>query len=149
MSVAELCIRDVVWATPKTTIAQAAELMRRHHIGDVVVVDREDRTPAPLGIVTDRDIVIEIVAKGIDPSAVTVGDLATGKVEVIEEDATKEEALRRMSASAVRRLPVVNRNGGLVGIISIDDLLPRLALEIGSVAQLSQRTRGAEARRRK
>ena len=123
--------------------------MRRHHIGDVVVVDREDRAPAPLGIVTDRDIVIEIVAKGLDPSAVTVGDLVTGTVEVIEEGASNEDALRRMSESAVHRLPVVNRNGGLVGIISIDDLLPRLALEIGAVAQLSQRTRGAEARRRK
>jgi CBS domain-containing protein len=149
MSIAELCTRSVVSATPTTTIVDAAALMRRHHVGNIVVVDRADRAPTPLGLVTDRDIVVEVVAKGVDPSAVTVAEVLTGRVEVIAETASAEEALRRMTEAAVRRLPVVNRAGGLVGIISVNDLLPWLALEIGNVAHLAQRSRGAEARHRK
>jgi CBS domain-containing protein len=149
MFVGELCTRAVVTALRTTTIVDAAALMRHHHVGDVVVVDRRDRRPAPLGIVTDRDIVVEVVAKGIDASGLTLGDLLTGPVEVIAEAATSEEALRRMSDLAMRRLPVVDSAGGLVGIISVDDVLPRLANHIADVAHFAQRSRAVEARTRK
>jgi CBS domain-containing protein len=149
MIVSEVCTRAVVTALPATTIAEAAAMMRRHHVGNVVVVDRDDRRPTPLGVVTDRDIVVEVVAKGVDPVGITLGDLLTEPVELIQETATGEEALRRMNESAMRRLPVIDAGGGLVGIVSVDDLLPRLASRIGDVAYLVQRSRAAEARTRK
>ena len=85
MIIGEICTRAVVTALPAMTVAEAAALMRRHHVGDVVVVDRDDHRPVPLGVVTDRDIVVEVVAKGVDPIVITLGDLLTKPAELIEE----------------------------------------------------------------
>ena len=123
--------------------------MRRHHVGVIVIVDREDREPRPLGMITDRDIVIEVIAFGLNPSAVTVGDVLSGPVRVVHQAASREHALRTMTDSAVRRLPVVNGAGGLVGLISTDDLLPELAREISSIANLPVSSSSVERRLRK
>jgi CBS domain-containing protein len=149
MSVGELCNRDVVCTTREASVADAAQLMRRYHIGDIVVVDRSDGRAIPVGILTDRDIVVEVVAARVDPSEITVGDLLTGRLEAIEEGDSDAEALHRMSAAGVRRLPVVDRNGVLVGIVTIDDLLPPLCLQLSAVAELSSRSRTVEASLRK
>ena len=97
MNVGELCTRGVVCALPTITIADAAALMRQHHVGDVIVVDRKDLRPRPVGIVTDRDIVVEVVAKGLDCAGLTLGDLLTQPVQVIEDATSRDEVLRRMS----------------------------------------------------
>ena len=123
--------------------------MRRYHIGDVVVIDQTDGKPVPIGMLTDRDIVVEVVAAGVDPREITVGDLLTRQLEVIEAHESDSDALRRMSAAGVRRLPVVDRDGVLLGIVSVDDLLPPLALQLDAVAELSRRGRSVEARIRK
>jgi CBS domain-containing protein len=149
MLVGEVCNRNVICASRDTTVAAAAKLMREHHVGDVIVVDREDADRMPIGIVTDRDIVVEVVALGVDPGTVTVGDLMSwGQLATVQENDRYADVLRLMHAKAVRRVPVINRAGVLVGIISIDDMLPRFALELSEVAELAARGRQREKQTR-
>jgi len=148
-TIGEACNRDVVKATPQASVVQAAGLMRQHHVGNVVVVDEANGREVPVGIVTDRDIVIEVVAAGVDPRSVTVGDLLPRRLEAIDERETTGEAVRRMSLAGVRRLPVVDLSGALVGIISVDDLLPDLATQLFMLADVANRGRRAEAAARR
>jgi CBS domain-containing protein len=149
MSIGKSCSRTVVHVARGASVAEAAALMRNHHIGNVVVVDQDKGSPVPVGIVTDRDIVVEVVAPGVDASTVTVGELLSGRLETIDESATIDEAVRRMVSAGVRRLPVVDRAGALVGIVSIDDLLPALASQLSAMAELSARSRWIESNTRR
>jgi CBS domain-containing protein len=151
MSISKLCSRKVVCATPTTTVAEAAEMMRHHHIGNVVVVDSRDGTSRPLGIVTDRDIVIEVVAPGLDPKGIRLSDLVQiqGPIETVEEGQSFAYAARMMAVRAVRRLPVVDKEGALVGIVSVDDMLPELAAQLTALADVGSRGRQHETQTRK
>ena len=75
MAISEFCHRNVVCATRDTTVTEAANLMRQHHIGDVIIVETRAGKQVPVGIVTDRDIVVEVIAAGIDPTLLKLGDL--------------------------------------------------------------------------
>jgi CBS domain-containing protein len=89
MSIGEVCSRNVIYATREATVAAAAKLMRQHHVGDVVVIHQEGAERMPIGIVTDRDIVVEVVALGVDPYAVTLGDLMSwGELVAVHESDT-------------------------------------------------------------
>jgi CBS domain-containing protein len=144
MSIGEACNRNVVSARAGTSIAEAAAMMRREHVGDVVVVEPRNGADVPIGIVTDRDIVIEVVAAGINPAAVTLGDLLPHRLEAIDERETAADAIRRMSAEGVRRLPVVDLGGTLVGIVTVDDLLPHIATQLAALAEVAKRGRSLE-----
>ncbi len=104
--------------------------MRDQNIGAIVVIEGKK----PIGIVTDRDIVTRIVAAGKDPAGVTVGEIMTDMPAVVPADVGLHEALKLCGAVGIRRLPLVDRNGDLVGMLSLDDLLRRLAGEMGQVA---------------
>ena len=150
MSIGDLCNREVVCATRDTTIAQAAKLMRHHHVGDVIVIDRADAQRMPIGIVTDRDIVVEVVALGVDPETVTLGDLMSwGQLVTAQETDTYAATLRLMHNKGVRRMPVVSAGGVLVGIISIDDMLPQFVGELSELAELAARGRKREEETRR
>lgn len=149
MLIGEFCNRDVVCADRETTVAKAAALMRQHHVGDVVIVDRSDAERMPIGIVTDRDIVVEVVAPALNPAAVTLGDLVSwGELATLQDTDTYADALRLMHAKGVHRVPVIDRAGVLVGIVSFDDMLPRIASELSQLADLAERGRGREVRTR-
>ncbi len=148
MSIGKFCNRDVVCALGNTTIVEAAQLMRRHHVGDLVVVEQGDGGRRPIGIVTDRDIVVEIVSTGLDPSLVKVGDLLLQPLVTVEDRTGYAETVRLMSSRGVRRLPVVNEAGFLVGIISLDDLLRQLAVPLAELSELAIRGRRHETRTR-
>ncbi|MEJ2089080.1 MAG: CBS domain-containing protein [Gammaproteobacteria bacterium] len=122
MSVGRVCNREVVIASPATSVADAAALMREHHVGDLVIVE-ESEVRRPVGLVTDRDIVVEIVAQGLDPKSVAIGDLMTRELETVAEDMDFWDALGHMRRHGVRRLPVVNASGGLEGILTLDDVM--------------------------
>jgi CBS domain-containing protein len=123
--------------------------MREHHVGDVIVVDRADAERMPIGIVTDRDIVVEVVALGVDPNAVTIGDLSSwGQLATAQEKDSYVDVLRLMHDRGVRRMPVISGAGVLVGIISIDDILPRFAAELSELAELTAHGRQRERKRR-
>jgi CBS domain-containing protein len=142
MSVGEICNREVVVAEKSFAVSEAARLMRTHHVGDLVVVDERKH---PVGILTDRDIVVEVVAAGVDPEALKVGDIMGPEVATVREGEGRFEALRYMRDKGVRRMPVVDSAGGLIGILTLDDLISLLAEEMTGLAQLVSHERQREA----
>lgn len=136
MPVGELCNRDVVILRREDTILAAAKLMRQHHVGDVVVADDSGGFRRPIGIITDRDVVIEIMATELDQRVITVGDIMTGGLVTVKESLGVFEAIQYMRTKAVRRLPVVDEQGALVGILTLDDLLQLLSEELAAIARL-------------
>lgn len=147
MRIGDVCSRNVVCATRDTTVAAAANLMRDSNVGDVVVIDRADAERMPIGIVTDRDIVVKVVAPGLDPKTSTLGDLMSwGKLRTAQATDNYVDTLHSMHVEGVRRMPVVDAAGVLVGIISVDDILPRFATELSELAELLERGRERERR---
>ncbi len=136
MPISEICNREVVIVQPDSTILEAARLMRQHHVGDVVVVEDRGGVRVPVGIVTDRDLVVEIMAPELDQTAITVGDIMVPELSMVKENTGVFEAIQYMRAKGVRRLPVVDEGGGLVGILTLDDLLELLAEELHDLAKL-------------
>lgn len=149
MRIGEVCNRNVVCAARDATVVEAANLMRRHHVGDLVVVDQTDGRRTPIGIVTDRDIVIEVVAQGLEAKTIKVGDLLIGPLIAVEEQESCAETVRIMAAKGVRRMPVVDSAGMLAGIITVDDLLPQVAQQLAELSRLVERGRQREAETRK
>lgn len=148
MPVGEICNRDVVILKREDTIHEAAKLMRQHHIGDVLVVEERGGVQVPVGIVTDRDLVVEIMAPDLDQKVITVGDIMVRELATVNESIGVFEAIQYMRSKAVRRLPIVDENGGLVGILTLDDLLELLSEELLAIAKLVKCQRQKETRRR-
>lgn len=147
MKIGEICTRDTVIAKKDSTIYEIAKLMRQHHVGDIVVVNEGENTP--IGIVTDRDIVIEILAKELSPERVTTGDIMNRDVLTAHENDDIWDTLQRMRIRGVRRIPVVNQRGALVGIATLDDLLELLADELEELAKTVRREQEQERSMRK
>jgi CBS domain-containing protein len=148
MSISSLCKRIVVTIHRDATIEDAALFMRSSHIGDVVVVDAAD-TRKPVGIITDRDIAVEVVAQGLVPAQTTVGSIMSTPVVSLREEDGFLEALDKMSACGVRRAPVLDRDGRLKGLVSVDDLVPLLARELAKIGALIRHEQAAEMRKTK
>ncbi|MFQ5635646.1 MAG: CBS domain-containing protein [Gammaproteobacteria bacterium] len=146
MKVRDICMRNVISVNADDSIRTAAQLMREQHVGDVVVV-KDDRQRC-IGILTDRDITIEIVANRIDPETLSVRDVMSDEVLMIDQEEDALEALDMMSRAGVRRLPVMNEARRLCGIISIDDIIGTLAESLLEVSTLSHRQRHREEYRR-
>ena len=130
MNVGKLCKRQAVTVTPRQELVLAAELMREKHIGFLVV----EEYGKPIGVLTDRDSVISVVAKRADPSLLTVADVMTRDPTTADEGESVANALRTMRRMGVRRLPVVGSKGLLTGILALDDVLDVLANELAEVS---------------
>ncbi|HET8577906.1 MAG TPA: CBS domain-containing protein [Methylomirabilota bacterium] len=128
--VGKICSRPVVMVRPDSSVEEAAHLMRARNVGAVVVVE----AGRPVGLVTDRDIAVGVVATRKDAAATRIAEVMTKELTVIKEDAGVLEAAKIFGMTAVRRLPVVSREGELIGIISLDDLLILLGTEMGQIA---------------
>ncbi len=139
MAIGEICSRDVVFIAPGESVAQAARLMREHHIGSIVVVDRANGGLRPIGMVTDRDVAVGVVALGLDPEAIPVEVAMRGSVATVRESDGVAAAVALMRSEGVRRLPVVDKSGRLVGLLAADDLIDLLAEEMGGLAGILQR----------
>ncbi len=135
MRTADLCRRSVVTATAELSLTELSKLMRKEHVGSVVVVDSAEHG-RPVGIVTDRDIVMEVVALELDPRAITAGEIMAASPVVTHEDDDALWALKVMRDRGVRRLPVVDANERLAGIVALDDLMQRIGMALGDVAQV-------------
>ena len=136
MTIGKICNREVITVQRDATVLHAAVLMRQYHVGDVVVIENRKNKTVPIGIVTDRDIVVELVATELDCKVITVGDIIT-KLIVVKDSAGVFEAIQLMVNKGVRRLPVVDDAGGLVGIITLDDLLLLLSKELATLTKLA------------
>lgn len=143
MSLQALCKRVVVTIQRHATVEDAARLMRASHVGDLVVVDADD-TRKPVGIFTDRDLAVEVVALGMAPPTTPVGLVMSSPVLTLRKEDDLTEALDKMAARGVRRAPVVDGEGRLTGLISVDDLVPLLAQEMARVGTLIRRAQAQE-----
>ena len=140
MSAGQFCNRDTVIVRKQDSIVEAAKLMRQHHVGCLVVVEENGSgTLAPIGIVTDRDLVIEILAEEVNPEEVTIADIMSYELVTAHENDRLWDTLQRMRIKGVRRIPVVDQHGALKGILTSDDLLEILAGELGEMAKLVNR----------
>ncbi|OGA67991.1 MAG: hypothetical protein A3G83_06870 [Betaproteobacteria bacterium RIFCSPLOWO2_12_FULL_68_20] len=149
MRIKEICSRAVAVAARSTSLREAAHLMREHHVGALVVIDTKEGVARPVGMLTDRDIVVEVVAAtGADPDTLTVGEVMSGEPATVAEDLGVFEAVEVMCDRAVRRLPVVAADGRLVGIITLDDLLRVLSTELAGLSAALQRAGRREVQRR-
>lgn len=148
MPIGEICTRDVVIVKPKDSIIEAAKLMRSYHVGDVIVVDEQDGQAIPIGILTDRDIVIELIAQEVSVENMLVEDVMTDDLMVVKESSGRWDAVQSMRIKGVRRIVVVNDHGALVGIVSSDDLLELISQELLDLvkAVMRQQDREKESR---
>lgn len=145
MTISSIFNREVITVRRDATVLHAAMLMRQYHVGDVVVIEDHKGKSVPVGIVTDRDVVIELVATELDCKVITVGDIMGTHLTVIKENDGIFETIQLMSVKGVRRLPVVDSTGSLVGIVTLDDLLLLLAKELSSLSKLISREQKNEA----
>lgn len=148
MSAGEYCNREVVVIDKTESVREAITLMRTHHVGDVVVVEEQDSARRPLGILTDRDIVMEILAENVDLAAVNVGDVMSYELETVGENVKFLDAIKLMSIKGIRRLPVVGPKGNLVGILAVDDILGLISEQLSDLVGLIARQRVQESTRR-
>jgi len=149
MSVGQICNREVVFVSKEITVVEAARLMREHHVGALVVTEQREGAPHPVSILTDRDIVVEIVAENLNIENLLVEDVMSLDLLTIREDEGISEALKLMKGKGVRRIPVVNSDGDLVGIFTVDDMLELLAEELSDIDQLLGREQERERSLRK
>lgn len=144
MPIGEVCNKEIITVQSEDSVLDAAKLMRQNHVGDVLVVENRNGINVPIGIVTDRDLVMEIMAPELDSSVITVGDIMAPEFTTVKESAGLFEAIQHMRNMAVRRLPVVDESGQLVGIVTLDDLLVLLADELHALARLVTREQQKE-----
>jgi CBS domain-containing protein len=147
LSVGAICTRIVSVVEPSTPLAEAARLMRKDHIGCVVVIDRSDPECRLVGILTDRDIIVMALALDLDARLLLVEDIMTREVASISEDAALSAAIMTMRERGVRRMPVVSRDGVLVGLLAFDDVIAAMAIQLNAMTEVivTGRVREGEA----
>ena len=145
MAIGEFCNREVIISNRDDTVLEAAKLMREFHVGDVVVVEQRGKDRVPVGILTDRDIVVEIVSQEVDAASILVGDAMSSELLTVNENEQLTDLVQKMYGKAVRRVPVVNANGALVGIVTTDDLIDLIAEQLNSLVGLVQREQHRES----
>jgi CBS domain-containing protein len=130
MKVGEICTRIVTFATKDMPLVDAAKLMRQHHVGSLIVVEEQKGGRVPVGMLTDRDIVVEVLAPGLDYKNLSVGEIMSSQLITARESDDMLGVLRVMRQKGIRRMPVVTESGTLAGIVTLDDLLEILAEEM-------------------
>jgi CBS domain-containing protein len=136
MNVGEICSRNVIHIAPHNSVLDVARIMREQHVDSVVVVDYLDGEIRPQGMITDRDLVHEVLAAQIDPTVVTAEDILTSELICVTETHNVTDALKYMRYYGVRKAPVVNIEGVLVGLFSIEDSLSTLSEEFSEIVKL-------------
>jgi len=136
MSVGRICVREVDLAEVGESVQIAAERMNSRNVGTLMVLDGDSR---PVGILTDRDLALRVVGKGLDPIETSVGEVMSKAPDSVHDDTSIETALACMRTGPYRRLPVVDNDGKLVGLVSLDDILDLLSEEFAEIGKLVRR----------
>ncbi|HEX6834054.1 MAG TPA: CBS domain-containing protein [Rudaea sp.] len=147
MRIADICSQHVICIEPGASLSEAAALMRRQQVGALVVTDPDRHPRQPFGIVTDRDIVVGVVAAQVGTEALTVADVMARSLATCRGDDDLFDVVRLMRTRGVRRLPVVDAQGLLVGIVTADDLVGALADHLSTLAGLLVNEEAMEERR--
>jgi CBS domain-containing protein len=138
----------VLIAQKYDTLVEAAKLMREYQVGSIVVVEEQNGVRYPVGLVTDRDLVIEVIANEVDINSVTLGELMYRDIILGKENDDINETIKIMRQKGIRRLPVVDDNGALVGIVTLDDLIDLIAEQLKDIAALIGKQQNDEKRYR-
>lgn len=149
MTIGRICNNNVVYVNREVTVNAASRLMRHYHVGSLVVVDDNQGKRVPVGVVTDRDMVVEVMAMELDPRTVTVGDIMSPEVTTAPDSMSVAKAIALMRLKGIRRLPVVNDQSALTGIVALDDLVVLLADELGDLTHIVSTEREHEGRLRR
>ena len=146
MDILKLCRRHVVTIRPFEELAAAARLMREQHVGFIVVVEPgfAEGWFLPVGVLTDRDIVVKVIAREVDARTLCVGDVMTRNPVVATATDPLPDVLRAMRRIGVRRMPVVGHRGQLIGVLSLDEVIDALSTELSDVAGSIRREQRAE-----
>jgi CBS domain-containing protein len=147
MILSSICTLDPVCCQRTTTAREAAALMREHHLGDLVVVDDPDDDRLVVGVITDRDLAVDVMAQGLDPNKTVVGSLMRTPVVLARVSEEISVAIERMQAHGVRRLPIVDDHEKVVGVITLDDLLALNASNAAAISEIVNRGRRDAIRR--
>ena len=135
MSLGNLCRREVVVVNQGTPIKEAVKFMEEKNIGSVIVVGGGK----PVGIATDRDILLRVVNKGLDPEKSSVDDVMTKEIVTLREDMGLFEALEQVKGKGIRRFPIVDARGNLKGIMTLYYIIYLLGKEMADVASIIER----------
>ena len=142
MHIGAICSRETIIASPSDSIQAASQLMLQYNVGSLVVVETDAKGNKPIGIVTDRDIVLKVIAANLKTSEIKIADIMTTKLLTAKETDDVYETLKKMRAKVVRRIPVVDDEGYLKGILTIDDLLEFFNKEMGEIVSLFKKEQG-------
>jgi predicted transcriptional regulator len=148
MTLKTICNREVLIAQKNDTLVEAAKLMREYQTGSIVIIEERNGLRYPAGIVTDRDLVIELIAKGVDINSVTLGDVMYRDIILGKENDDVNETIKIMRQRGIRRLPVVDDRGVLVGIVTMDDLIDLISEQLKDLAALIGKQQNLEKRYR-
>ncbi len=136
MKIRQLCSPEVVSASQAANVGEIAQLMRDRHVGAVVILAAPGGRSTPIGIITDRDIVRAQLEHAVDLTALAALAIMSADPLVLRDDTEFNDAIERMALRGVRRAPVVNAQGELVGLISVDDLVSQVARQLESLSRL-------------
>ena len=136
MRIGDLCSRDVHHVTAEAPLLDAVRDMHRHHVGAVIVVDRAGASARPVGIVTDRDVMRAEITQRADVFTLTVGDVMSVDLLTLRESSELADGIELMRRRGVRRAPVLDPAGVMLGIVTLDDLLPAVAGQLDALARL-------------
>ena len=148
MRVGEYCNREVVVVEEEKSVTEAAAIMRQYHVGDVVICKMKYGKQIPVGIITDRDIALEIVAKGTEPESIRVGDAMSFELTTVSEDDDLMHVIEVMRDRGIRRVPVIDADEALIGILTVDDIVDLLSEVLVDLAHLVDRQKRRETRLR-
>lgn len=148
LNAGEVCTREVTIAFRHTELVTAAQLMREAHVGALVVVDEAQGIRTVAGLLTDRDIVTAVIAPGMDPGTLTVGEVMSEPAVTVGEDASLIDLMRTMRDHGVRRVPVVGERHALLGLVTLDDALEVLAEELSLLVATIRNENRRERQRR-
>jgi len=149
VAIGEICSRNAVFARRSESVTSAARLMRDTHVGCLVVADESNGDTIPVGILTDRDITVAVVAPGLDANTIQVGDVMSEELLTVNEDAGIAETVELMRVRGIRRLPVTDADGRLIGLVAADDIMSLLAEEISGLSGMIAREEKRERTLRK
>lgn len=139
MNILDICTRTVITCHRKATAQELARIMRERHVGDVLVVDDCEGGVRPVGIVTDRDLVVQVLAEGLGPEQLRAEDLMGTELVTAIGSESPYDAIWHMRSRGIRRLPVVDAHDRLLGILCADDLTDFLGQELAALARISPR----------
>ena len=145
LSAGAVCNRQVAVTFRHVSVGDAVRQMRHEHVGSLVVVVEDGAGYLPVGLLTDRDIVVGIVARDVDPGSLRVGDVISDALYTVRDQDSVLEALTTMRRHGVRRIPVTSDEGVLVGILTLDDVLRVISQELGQMVQAVEHGRDREA----